>query len=75
MTTTLTPRTVVLSNWPVLAHAFDLGNITSSTSPTVLSLGLVRDPVISYSTREKTTTLSPYFRTRFNDVGDAVSVL
>ncbi|KAL0063806.1 hypothetical protein AAF712_009251 [Marasmius tenuissimus] len=69
----LTPSTVVLSNWPVLAYAFDLGNITSTTSPTVLSLGLIRDPVVSYSTSLNKNDRSPYFRTRFDDVGEAVN--
>ncbi|KAL0057444.1 hypothetical protein AAF712_015915 [Marasmius tenuissimus] len=69
----LTPSTVVLSNWPVLAYAFDLGNITSTTSPTVLSLGLVRDPVVSYSTSLNKNDRSPYFRTRFDEVGEAVN--
>ncbi|KAJ8095401.1 hypothetical protein PM082_023171 [Marasmius tenuissimus] len=67
----LTPCTVVLSNWPVLAYAFDLGNITNTTSPTVLSLGLVRDPVVVYSTLLNKMERSPYFRTRFDDVDEA----
>ncbi|KAK1222654.1 hypothetical protein PQX77_014492 [Marasmius sp. AFHP31] len=70
--TNANPRPIK-NNWPVMAFAFDLGNITSTTSPTVLSLGLVRDPVVSYSTSLNKNDRSPYFRTRFDDVGEAVN--
>ncbi|KAF9259185.1 hypothetical protein L218DRAFT_1004159 [Marasmius fiardii PR-910] len=56
----------------VFAHAFNFGNITRSSTPAVWSLGLVRDPVVTYSAGAIAETRSPYFRTQFENVEDAV---
>ncbi|KAL0571960.1 hypothetical protein V5O48_010000 [Marasmius crinis-equi] len=61
----------ISDRWPVLAYAVDLGSITNSPSSTVFSLGLLRNPVITYSTREGQQDRSPYFKRRFKDGGDA----
>lgn len=39
-----------IRNFVVMGLAVDLGSITSTSSPVVWGLGLVRDPVIQYAT-------------------------
>ncbi|KAF9259184.1 hypothetical protein L218DRAFT_1004158 [Marasmius fiardii PR-910] len=56
----------------VFAHAFDFGNITRSSTPAVWSLGLIRDPVITYSTGAGAESRSPYYRAHYENVEDAV---
>ncbi|KAL0578374.1 hypothetical protein V5O48_003626 [Marasmius crinis-equi] len=63
----------IKQRWPVFAHAFDLGNVTNSPSSTVLSFGLIRDPVITYSTGVNSRNRSPYYRSRWNDMGEVVN--
>ncbi|KAG7090519.1 hypothetical protein E1B28_009629 [Marasmius oreades] len=62
----------IQDHFVVFAHAVDLGNIIKSSSPTVWSLGLVRDPVSTFFVGVNSRTRSPYFLTHFNTVDDAV---
>ncbi|ESK96787.1 glutaminase [Moniliophthora roreri MCA 2997] len=56
----------------VFALSVDLGGIESSTSSTVWSLGVVRDPVVMYSSSNGPQSRSPFFRTQYNHIGDAI---
>ncbi|KIY46672.1 DUF1793-domain-containing protein [Fistulina hepatica ATCC 64428] len=38
----------VEDDWPVFAFAHDLGDVTESSEPIVVSVGLLRDPVVEY---------------------------
>lgn len=59
----------LISHFVVLGHAFNLHNITRTTSSVVWAIGLVRDPVVNTYT---TSNRSSYFRTAYNTVNDAV---
>ncbi|KAK0246468.1 hypothetical protein EDD85DRAFT_758599 [Armillaria nabsnona] len=61
----------IQDRWVVLGHAVNLNNITSTTSSVVWAIGLVRDPVILYSTGANNSR-SSYFWTAYNTVSDAV---
>ncbi|KIK53986.1 hypothetical protein GYMLUDRAFT_142150, partial [Collybiopsis luxurians FD-317 M1] len=58
---------------PVLAFSNDLGNITSTSSPIVWGIGLVRNPNIVYTTAVGNQTRRPYFFTKYSDVQTAMS--
>ncbi len=59
----------------VFALALDLGNITSTSEPIVWSLGVVRNPVVAYTTGTgQSQTRVPYFLAQYNSIPDAVSV-
>jgi len=62
-------------DWPVLAYALDLGNITQTSESLVFGIGLIRDPVVSYRTATTTKPLSHLWYSRWNNMGSAVSVL
>ena len=67
---------ISLSPYLSFALAFDLGNITSTKAPIVWSLGVVRNPVVSYLTGSgQVQPRAPYFLTKYNNVQDAVSLL
>lgn len=56
--------------------ALDLGNITSTSEPIVWSVGVVRNPVVSYTTGSgQSQTRVPYFLAEYSSVQDAVSAL
>jgi len=57
------------------ALAMDLGNMTRTTSPLVLALGLVRDPVMTYTKSGGIPqNRSSLWITRWANAGDAVSI-
>ena len=62
-----------IGQYPVLAYALDLGNITQTSNPLVFAIGLVRDPVVSYRTAETTQHLSHLWQSRWSSIGSAVS--
>ncbi|KAJ7684052.1 hypothetical protein B0H17DRAFT_941147 [Mycena rosella] len=61
--------------WPVFAFAHDLGKVTGTPSnPVVVSVGHVRDPVVSYIVAGgKLQDRSSYFWNQFSDVTDAIT--
>ncbi|KAF9039547.1 DUF1793-domain-containing protein [Hymenopellis radicata] len=59
-------------NFVVLGHAVDLGSISSTSSPVVFALGLVRDPAIIMTTPSGNQTRSSYFFSEYGTVGDAI---
>ncbi|KAJ4485238.1 hypothetical protein J3R30DRAFT_3282917 [Lentinula aciculospora] len=59
-------------SWPVLAFCNDLGNITSTSSPVVWGIGLVRDGNIISSGNQ---TRRPYFFTKYQDSSSALTDL
>ncbi|KAF5389712.1 hypothetical protein D9757_005949 [Collybiopsis confluens] len=61
----------ILSRWPVLAFSSDLRNITSTStsSPLVWGIGLVRSPDIIYATTTGNQTRRPYFFTKYGSGG------
>lgn len=64
----------ISAQWPGLAYALDLGNITRTSSTLVVGMGLIRDPVVSYRTVKTTQSLSHLWYSRWDDIGSAVSV-
>ncbi|KAF6758772.1 glutaminase GtaA [Ephemerocybe angulata] len=61
--------------YPAAAFALDLGNVinTPTPSPAIFALGIVRDPVISYNPGSTSDWRRPYWTTRWDSLGDAVS--
>ncbi|KAF9007842.1 hypothetical protein BDQ17DRAFT_1350037 [Cyathus striatus] len=62
----------ISNNWPVLAFRVDLGTITQTSDPVVWSLGLVREPVIQYTTSGNIQLRSSYYWSAYNAVDDIV---
>ena len=63
------------SDYPVFGLAVDLGNIQSTQSPVVWTVGFVRDPSIQYTTGSGTVqNRSPYYVTEYSNVVDAVGL-
>ncbi|KAK0199053.1 hypothetical protein F5146DRAFT_118166 [Armillaria mellea] len=62
----------ISDHFVVLGHAVNLNNITSTTSSVVWAIGLVRDPVISFSSTSANNDRSSYFWTAYNTVSDAI---
>lgn len=60
-------------DWPVMALSKDLGDISSESPPVTFTLGLVRDPAISYQTESGPQSRSLFFRTQLGSDVDAVS--
>ncbi|KAH9935633.1 uncharacterized protein B0H18DRAFT_1082345 [Fomitopsis serialis] len=61
----------IAPNYPVFGLAVDLGNIQSTQSPVVWSVGYVRDPSIQYTTGSGTVqNRSPYYVTQYSSVED-----
>ncbi|KIK65872.1 hypothetical protein GYMLUDRAFT_218622 [Collybiopsis luxurians FD-317 M1] len=58
---------------PVFAFSQDLGTITSTSSPVVWGIGLVRGPDIVYTTTTGNQNRQPYFFTKYSDVPTAMS--
>ncbi len=59
----------------VFALALDLGNITSTSEPVVWSLGVIRNPVVSYTTGTgQSETRVPYYLAQYSNIPDAVNV-
>ncbi|KXN87094.1 hypothetical protein AN958_09304 [Leucoagaricus sp. SymC.cos] len=60
-------------NWPVFSHAVDLGTISpgSQPDPVVWALGLVRDPLLVYSTLMQART--GYYWSAYSDVDAVIS--
>ncbi|KIK65821.1 hypothetical protein GYMLUDRAFT_239519 [Collybiopsis luxurians FD-317 M1] len=63
----------IQNNLPVFAFSSDLGTITSTSSPVVWGIGLVRSRDIVYTTTTGNQTRQPYFFTRYSDVPTAMS--
>jgi hypothetical protein len=63
----------ISSDWPVFAFASDLGSISSTPSPVVWGIGLVRQNDIIYSTTSGNQTRQQYFFTEYSDVSTAMS--
>ncbi|KIK52995.1 hypothetical protein GYMLUDRAFT_250707 [Collybiopsis luxurians FD-317 M1] len=59
--------------WPVLALSHDLGIISSTSSPVVWGIGLVRNGDIDDTTTAGRQTRHPYFLTKYSDVPTAMS--
>ncbi|KAE9404313.1 DUF1793-domain-containing protein [Gymnopus androsaceus JB14] len=66
---------VISDDWPVFAYCTDLGSISSTSTPVVWGIGLVRDGDIIYSTTSGNQTRRPYFFTKYPDVPSALSDL
>ncbi|KAK7047204.1 hypothetical protein VNI00_006870 [Paramarasmius palmivorus] len=62
----------ISSNRPTFALSVELGRVQTSASSSIWSIGLVRDPVINYNSPSGPQLHSPYFRTRFEDIRDAI---
>ncbi|KIK51941.1 hypothetical protein GYMLUDRAFT_180789 [Collybiopsis luxurians FD-317 M1] len=62
------------SNFPVLAFSNDLGTITSTSSPMVWGIGLVRNPdiVSTTSVKNQNQMRQPYFFTKYSNVSTAM---
>ncbi|EJD04154.1 DUF1793-domain-containing protein [Fomitiporia mediterranea MF3/22] len=64
----------VQDNWPIFALAQDLGNVQGPSSPIVLSIGHVRDPVVEYIVaNNQLQNRSPYFLSQHVSPADAIS--
>jgi len=63
---------VIGGDWPVLALALDLGNISQTSKPLVFALGLVRDPVAQYQTADGLQNRSQLWWTRWGNISAAV---
>lgn len=62
------------SDWPVFGISVDLGTITSTSSPIVWGLGLIRDPCIQYETASgNIEQRSSYFWSNFSTDVEVVS--
>ncbi|KAJ3893405.1 hypothetical protein GG344DRAFT_43434 [Lentinula edodes] len=59
-------------SWPVFGFCNNLGEISSTSSPVVWGIGLVRDGDIIYSTSSGNQTRRPYFFTKYQDVPSAL---
>ncbi|KZT10711.1 uncharacterized protein LAESUDRAFT_643898 [Laetiporus sulphureus 93-53] len=60
-------------NFPLFAFSVDLGNITSTQSPIMWSVGYVRDPSIEYTTSTGDTQLRrPYYVTQYSTITDLI---
>ncbi|KAF4566531.1 hypothetical protein EYR36_011962 [Pleurotus pulmonarius] len=59
-------------DWPVFAISANLGTITSTSSPVVWCIGLVRDPSIVAWNGASSEDRHPYFKTRYQDVSSAI---
>ncbi|KZV92933.1 DUF1793-domain-containing protein [Exidia glandulosa HHB12029] len=69
------PRPVE-DQWPVFAHAINLGNITATPAnkPVLFCIGHVRDPVVQYIVKGGALTeRAPYWRSRFANVDPMIS--
>ncbi|KAJ3795106.1 hypothetical protein GGU11DRAFT_793416 [Lentinula aff. detonsa] len=62
-------------SWPVFGFCNDLGEISSTSSPIVWGIGLVRDGDIIYLTPSGNQTRRPYFFTEYQDVPSALTFL
>ncbi|KAF8993231.1 hypothetical protein BDQ17DRAFT_1331822 [Cyathus striatus] len=67
-----TESRAINDTWPVLAFRVDLGTITQTSDPVVWSLGLVREPVIQYTTPVNVQLRSSYYWSAYNAVDDIV---
>ncbi|KAF9007819.1 hypothetical protein BDQ17DRAFT_1237593 [Cyathus striatus] len=65
-----TPRTII--NWPVLSFLVDLGNTTQTSKSVCLVTGLVRDPVIQYTTSGSIQVRSSYYWSAYNTIDDII---
>ncbi len=67
---------VLHSTFNVFAISVDLGNIVSTSEPVVWGIGMTRDPAVAYTAADGTGELrSPYWRSQFDNVQDAVSLI
>ncbi|KAJ3793046.1 hypothetical protein GGU11DRAFT_437691 [Lentinula aff. detonsa] len=60
-------------DWPVFAFCNDFGTISSTSSPLVWGVGLVRNGDITYATTSGNQTRHPYFLSKFADVPTAMA--
>lgn len=61
-------------NWPVFAHAVDLGTISpqSQPDPVVWAVGVVRDPLLTFPRISQNRT--GFFWSAYSDIGSVISV-
>lgn len=59
-------------DWPVFAHAFDLGSISSTPTSVLYSIGLCQDEPIQYTTASGVVSQTSYYSNFFNSQLDAV---
>ncbi|KIY50056.1 hypothetical protein FISHEDRAFT_40022 [Fistulina hepatica ATCC 64428] len=59
------------TDWPVFAFSVDLGSISSTPSPTVFTIGLLRNPSIEVS-YNGTEMRMPYFLLQESSIPDAI---
>ncbi|TFK71714.1 DUF1793-domain-containing protein [Pluteus cervinus] len=57
---------------PVFAVAVDLGSITQTQNPVAWTLGLVRQPVVRYSSDQIREERSPYYQSQYNNASQMV---
>ncbi|KAF8995301.1 hypothetical protein BDQ17DRAFT_1430456 [Cyathus striatus] len=58
--------------WPVLSYQIDMGNITQTSNSIVGVLGLVRDPVVQYTTSGSIQIRSSYYWSAYNTIKDII---
>ncbi|KAH8823734.1 hypothetical protein DL96DRAFT_1682963 [Flagelloscypha sp. PMI_526] len=62
--------------WPVLALSVDLGDIVNTSAPTVWSLGLVRNPVVQFTTPDGEVQMrNSYFWSKYSSIEDVISTV
>jgi len=55
-----------------MSFALDLGNVTSTADPVVLTLGLVRDPVLTYLRGKSVHNRIPLWLKQWSSVDEGV---
>jgi len=64
----------VNDNWPVFAHAVDLGSVTTATMPIVFSIGHARDPAIQYIVaNDAIQNRRSFFFSQYSSMRDVIS--
>ncbi|KAF9523661.1 hypothetical protein CPB83DRAFT_821241 [Crepidotus variabilis] len=61
-----------IDSWACVALAYDFGNITSTSSPAIWALGLVREPSIRTATATGIQLRSSYFWTKYPSIDLAI---
>jgi hypothetical protein len=62
----------LIRNTPVMSFALDLGNVTSPADPVVFTLGLVRDPVLTYLRGKSVHNRLPLWLNQWSSVDEGV---
>jgi hypothetical protein len=61
-------------HYPVFALAKDLGKTQATSESVVFALGLARDPVIQIMANGQNETRYPFYKTRYNNAAEGVSL-